>query len=859
MGYQLWSQDNFSKGELSPYMYGRVTVNEYGNGLKTAVNTLTFPTGAIGKRFGTLYMATLSGFTLFNEIYFQTFQYLDECVYQLLFAPNAIYIYLEGIIVATVSTSLTVLNVWEMSTTVLGSIFRSAGKGFVPMDLTRAPSASGTINAFTSTTFSTSAPTFTAAILPVTFAVTGGTVIQTTPQITVGVTYFIVALSTTQAVIFNTPEEARAYIINSSDTSNVITIQSIGTGTTTVAPQNAWTFTASTFKNLPVYDFNGSVTSYDAITFTPSATIGAAVTITLSAPYAPLDSSYVGGAFVGGGGTGRITAVADTSHFTVSVQEPFDSTNAIQGSLAFLAEPAWSDKRGWPRVCSSYQNRALFANTTSLPNGFYASVINDYTDFGDLTNDDDDAISWYPSSDNVNFIRFIVPYRSLTIHTNTGIYSSPLSDIAAITPSNFTLQLQDSVPADVLQPQAIDNQVLVLSGNDAHQMLWDGINNAYTSDIVSVINEQTIRDPMDETAFADLHRAGSRYVFIINANGSMAIFQTLLSQNVAGFVPAIMEQSYSSDGSPKFLQSASSSNGRAWFVVQRQVAAAGSPILISGFTAESGNNPSTLKATGVNLSTTTPTAILFTTTGTLPVSSPAITTTNYFWAIGTDANDFIVYTTQEDAKLGVDSINFTSAGTLSNVVPWPLTTIFTLEELTQDVFLDCAVQYSNVPSGTLTTPPLFNAQDVKMIGDGFGFESPAEDNLNNQITFKAHGQVVLVSNAFIGFPINTIMEPMPLSMSNAPSAKTTTLTRPKHIRTVNFMFNNTIGGTINSVPIALNTFAQANIGEPPFPARGIFELSIMQAWDDFYNPTYVIEHNEPFNIQLLGAFYAVDI
>ena len=180
-------------------------------------------------------------------------------------------------------------------------------------------------------------------------------------------------------------------------------------------------------------------------------------------------SQYLGGAFIGAGGSARITAVASATSFTVAVQTPFDSTSAIQGSLAFLAEPAWSDARGWPQVCSSYQNRALFANNSSLPNGFWASVINDYTDFGDLTTDDDDAIAWYPTSDNMNFIRFIVPYRSITVHTNTGIYSSPLSDIAAITLSNFTLQLQDSTPADVLQPQAIDNQILVLSGNDAHQ------------------------------------------------------------------------------------------------------------------------------------------------------------------------------------------------------------------------------------------------------------------------------------------------------------------------------------------------------------------------------------------------------
>ncbi len=145
-----------------------------------------------------------------------------------------------------------------------------------------------------------------------------------------------------------------------------------------------------------------------------------------------------------------------------------------------------------------------------------------------------------------------------------------------------------------------------------------------------------------------------------------------------------------------------------------------------------------------------------------------------------------------------------------------------------------------------------------MIGDGYGFESVAEDNVSNQVVFKAHGVATPVSNAYIGFPINTVMEPMALSISTGSSIKTTSLTKPTHVRWARFMFNNTIGGTINGVPIAIKPFEAVNIGEPPTPARGIFEMSIMKGWDDFNNPTFTIEHNEPFNIQLLGVFYSVD-
>lgn len=861
MAYSLWSQDVFSKGELSPFMYARATVNQYSEGLKTAQNVLTYPTGAAGKRFGTLYQSTLTNFTAFNQIYFETFQYLNECVYQILFTPGKTYIYLEGFLIAAVDNSLSAYQIYNMIDTVLGNTFRITGIGFKPLDLTRSISTTQDIVSFSSPEFTAGATVWNVAdvVIPVQFSVSsspGDMIMETIPPISPGVTYFIATTSTTTGIIFSSSQDAKAYLVNNADLSNAYTISSLGTGTTSVIVLNAWALNNTFFKSLPFYDFNGATVSYDALTFTPSAATGS-ITITVSGDgYSKLDATYIGGVFIGGGGSGRITAVASHTSFTVSVSKPFVASAPIIGSLAYLAEPAWSDVRGWPQVCSSYQNRALFANTSSLPNGFWTSVINDYADFGDLTNDDDDAISWYPTSNNMNYIRFIVPYRSITVHTNTGIYSSPLSDVAAITPSNFTLQLQDSTPADVLQPEAIDNQILVLSGNDAHQMLWDGINNAYTSDIVSVINEQTIRNPVDETAYYDLRRAGSRFVFIINEIGTMAVFQTLLSQNVSGFTIQMMEQSY---GNAQFLQAASSSDGRCWFVVQRDIAQAAAPVAITGFTLHTPTNESTLHAVSSNFIGTAPTAMTFTTTGVLPASTPAVNTNQYYWAIGVDADNFIVYLTHEDAINAVNEIQFTSSGMSSNVVSWELEPIFTLEELSQDVFLDCAVIYNGTPSDTVNTGVLFNAQDVKMVGDGFGFDAPGETNVNNEIVFEAHGSPVDVSNAYIGFPINTIMEPMPLSLSNGNSAKQTTLTKPKRVNWVRFMFNNTIGGTINGVPIALQPFDMANIGEPPAPARGIFEMSIFKAWDDFNNPTYTIEHSEPFNIQLLGAFYSVEI
>lgn len=850
MPFTLWAQDVFTKGELSPYMYSRASVNEFFNGLKTATNVLNYPSGAAGKRFGTLLQHI---FTLdeapqgIEAIQFETFQYGNECTYQIVIVPLRILIFLEGTKVAQITTTFDQSQIKNMSTTILGRIFRMAMTEKRPQDLKRAAATGVNISSAATYEITVASASWVAGqVLPVTFTF-NTTAAVTSPQIIFGsVTYFLATTSTTKALVFESAAQAKNYLVTG-DTLKAIEFVSVGN--TDAHVLNTWTVTDSPIKVTPCFDFNGSTTPYTALTFTPSATSGN-VTITVSGSgYSLLDTSYVGGAFFGNGGSGIITAVASHTSFTIQTESPFRNTTAIRGELCLLAEPAWSNARGWPQVCASYQNRSIYANTRSLPNGFWASAINDFSDFNILNVDDDDAISWYPSSNNINYIKFVVPYRSITVHTNTGIFSSPLSDVNAITPSNFTLQLQDSSPADVIIPEAIDNQIIVLSGNDAHQMLWDGINNAYNSTTVSIVNEQTIRNPVDETAYSPLRRAGSKFIFIVNENGSMAAFQTLISEGVSGITPLVMNQSY---GAAYYKRAASSPDGRCWFICQRDVADNDFPISITA------TLDGALVATASNFDTALPTAIKFTTTGTLPSGSSPIDTNHYFWAVGIDADTFDVYLTQEDAVAGVNKINFTSAGTSSNVVPWRLTFAFTLEELNEDVKLDCAVRYVGAPLSTVPASPLFNAQDVKMIGDGFGFQSDAEENVNGNIIFKSHGMLAPVSDAYIGFPIKMVIEPMPLAMSMGSSMKETALTRPKHVRDIRLMFNNTIGGTVNGVPIALNKFDMSNIGMPPIPARGIFELGPMSGWDDFNNPVFTIEHDEPFDIQLTGIFYSVD-
>lgn len=843
MAHILWSQDFFAKGELSPLMYSRVTLQAYYQGLKRAKNVICFPQGTAGKRFGTNFWAYLEGTTDYRQTYFKSFQYLNECCYLINIRPGAVDIYLEGFMIATVASPIETDEVQLIDHTILENRFRVTTGIYPPKDLVRASNSPEAITGFTVTTLTVGTPStvdnfyparFTAAVLPI-----------TSPQIHANKTYFIRFITTTSFSIYTSAQDALANL-------NSYAISDAGT-TANVLIQNTWTFNDVTFRNLPQFDFTGG---YDTSAFTPSAVTGYSITITRTSGAFNFTSAYVGGSFRGNGGIARIISTNGTDTATVNVVQNFNATTAIPGTASLITQNAWSDAQGWPRKCSSFQNRAFFANTDTLSNGLWGSVTNEFDDFDDLQDtDDDSAISWFPTSDTVNYIQFIVPYRSLTVHTNSGVYSTPLSVETAITPNNFSLSLQDSTPADVVQPQGIDNQIIVLSGNDVHSLLWDGFNNAYSSNIISVANEQLIRTPIDEAPYTDRIRAGSRYMFIVNEDGTMAIYQSLIGENVSGFTDAELEQNY---GKAYFRAVTSNFDGRAWFMTERELSNNQGPFTLNAFTSN------TLTNNFYSFATDEATAFIFA-SGTPPTSSPQVENTVVYWAIApvTPGTEFSVYLNQADALAGNNPITFSNIGTTVNITVYELQTLLLIEQLSFDTFVDCAGIYPT-PSisgatSAIATDSRFNGQDILMQGDGFGFEDVVA---NETVDFEAHGVATEVSIAQYGFPINVEITPLPISLSMTGNPKSSNLVDTKHMRVATFTFADIIGGSITqdnlTFPIAISPLLEANPGEPPIPQTGKFDISVLGGWDDFRKSSFTINHTEPFGMKLTGIFYKID-
>lgn len=844
-----WSQDVFSKGELSPLLYSRVTVDGYYKALRLARNTTTYPQGCIGKRFGTQRIINLSlpeNFSNSRYVKIASWGYLNQGTYIVIFKTDTIDIYYQDhrVNIISVSGYYHPNEIKDMDYTVLDTKLRFGTGRLIPQDIVRESLPTVNVNAITANVLTVDvapAPAQQGFIQPVIFPVN---VPVTLDIISPNIVYYAYFVSNTQLELYFTLEDARAR-----------TNKMVFTSLPLLAPLNI--LGSFVLKNMeiktfsyPQYDFGDY--DYSTNSFKLGGKIGF-VTLTATSPI--FDSSFTGGTFIYGSGVAYIGTIVSPTVANVVVKSSFDDdiigTNTVSGEDVVITKRAWSDTRGWPRVFGSYQSRALCASTKSLPNGLWASSVKDYQEFNDTFTDDADPIGYYPASNMTSQINYIAAYRSLCVFTSNGVYSTPLSQNDAITPRNFALLLQEQTKATSAYPVGLDNRVVFISGNDVNLMDWDGLNNAYSTNIGSIMSDHLINRPVDQDVFIDLNRAGSRYCFIVNQDGTLVIFQSLSSEEVLGFTLSNLEQSY---GNAYFRQVATTSDGDAYFINERQYA------------DDSGLSVSMLPlvgdvwtATGISLAQygSPFVAVKFSQPENFPLTEPVqINTDNYYYAVPIDENSFRLYQSAADAKSGTDPIliDFPTGAAIS-VHPWPLKTEFVLEKMHQDIKIDGYVEYSGTPASSMSVGSHLNAQELTCWADGYEFSGQV---WGGTFRLEAHGQERFASLIRAGFKITSSIEPLPVSIPGAAGYKQSSIVFPTHIRAAILTFVDTIGGTVNGTPIQIKTLVENAPGNPPQPQSGSFKLSIMGGWDEFKGSSIRFEHDSPYDFKLTGIFYQVE-
>lgn len=153
------------------------------------------------------------------------------------------------------------------------------------------------------------------------------------------------------------------------------------------------------------------ITGSPQTTCTPSAEGPFNATITLTLGVAGWRSTDLGKRVVINGGVCLITQVTSTTVVNAGVLSLLASTTAAQGDAWSLEEDAWSSFNGYPAAGALFQDRLWAGGTLAQPQTLWGSVTGDYNTF-QVGTDADDGLAFGLTT---TAIRWLLPSRALRV------------------------------------------------------------------------------------------------------------------------------------------------------------------------------------------------------------------------------------------------------------------------------------------------------------------------------------------------------------------------------------------------------------------------------------------------------------
>jgi len=473
----LWNlQSNLNRGELDPLLLGRKDLTAYYNGVQSARNVLCLPQGGMKKRPGTEFLGEALG-----NGRLENFSFNVEQNYLLVFTSERMQIYKDGVLQTNIN---------------------------------------GSGNDYLET--------------PWTYS-----------------------------------EVLELDYIQSADTI-IITHQDVETQTITRTSDTAWTIADAPFSNIPQYDFNDAssptpTSEVQRLTFA-NHTEGDRYKIALEGILTEeitfsgddstneenirqalqnlINTGFAGiSVAVNVAGTSYDVTFADEDakpwdFMTVTpiytVNSAFAVTTSRQQTGIARTEDSWSDLRGWPTSCVFHEGRLYLGGSLSRPATLWGSRVGDFFNFDKGRALDDEAIEVTLDTDQVNAIQSVFSNRSLQIFTSGGEFFVPKSPV---TPTGVAVSPQSNLGSKRVRPVTIDGVTLFpqRTGNAIIQFIFLDAVKANQSSSVSVTAAHLIDDPIKMAASRGTETTDANYVYIVNSDGTMAVYNTLAAEEVSGF------------------------------------------------------------------------------------------------------------------------------------------------------------------------------------------------------------------------------------------------------------------------------------------------------------------------------------
>jgi len=466
-------QTNFTAGELSPKLHGQIDFKKYNNGVETLKNLTVFPQGGATRRFGSRFVCEVKDSSKVTRLI--PFEFNIEQTYILEFGNLYIRFYKDNGQITEATKSISAITKANPAVVTATSHGYSNGDhvwindvgGMTEVNGRRYTVANKTTNTFElSGVDSSNYTTYTSS----------GTAAKV----------YEIATEYTSAQLSELQFAQSAdvmYIVHESHEPTKLT----RTGHT------SWTITDVDFEKGPYLDQNTTSTTLTA----SATTVGTGRTLTASGSL--FASTDVGRLFKLGTGHGKITGYTSATEVTVEVLVALTSSGSTTWSLG-----AYSNTTGFPRAVSFFEQRLVFAGSTSYPQTIWGSQSGIYENFDEGDAEAADAFIYTIAANRVNAIRWLAPSKDLMVGTAGSEFKVSRPTGEPLQPDNINIQQQTSYGVYPLRPIQIGNLILFVQRQQrkVRQLYYRFEDDAYTAPDMTILAEHITEGGITEVDYA---------------------------------------------------------------------------------------------------------------------------------------------------------------------------------------------------------------------------------------------------------------------------------------------------------------------------------------------------------------------
>lgn len=199
------------------------------------------------------------------------------------------------------------------------------------------------------------------------------------------------------------------------------------------------------------------------------------------------------------------------------------------------AEGAWSDRRGWPRAVTFYEDRLWFAGSEFKPQTLWASVVGDYENHTAGTNDDD-ALNFTINTQDLNTISWLAPGKVLAIGTNSGEFTISANQVnEAITPTNVRVVPQTTYGCTgEVRPLRVASSTLFVqrAGRKVREYTFSFEIDAFVAPNLAILSEHVTEGGITDMTY---QQEPSQIVWMPRADGTLLGMTYERAEDVVGW------------------------------------------------------------------------------------------------------------------------------------------------------------------------------------------------------------------------------------------------------------------------------------------------------------------------------------